>query len=131
MEKSSRFPGSALAPAPAGGVPRPLREGPVGAFDRLAAVEASDPADTRDPIQFALPVGPSGMLISSEGVVTWATPTAGVHDVSVVVTDGDGGSARQNFRVTVVSGDARGPYVADEGATIQVRANCLRGGPPP
>ncbi len=88
------------------------------------AVEASDPADTRDPIQFALPVGPSGMLISSEGVVTWATPTAGVHDVSVVVTDGDGGSARQNFRVTVVSGDARGPYVADEGATIQVRASC-------
>jgi subtilase family serine protease len=38
-------------------------------------------------VTYALTGAPSGMVVSSAGVVSWAAPTVGTHDVTVKVTD--------------------------------------------
>jgi RHS repeat-associated protein len=79
----------------------------------IYAVTARD--EENDPIAFSLTAAPMGMTIgSSTGLITWtaAPEQVGPHAVQVVAADGNGGSAAQEFTVTVT----------DEGHTPVVRA---------
>ncbi len=68
-------------------------------------VTAEDPDG--DPLTFALLVGPPGMTIDPQGglIEWWVTSKElGVHDVTVEVTDGQGGSDSQSFQVEIAGG---------------------------
>ena len=69
-------------------------------------VEARDP--DLDPVQFELVESPEGMIVNSEtGLIQW-TPSAdqlGVHNVQIRASDGRGGTAVQEYQVSVL-GDA-------------------------
>lgn len=69
-------------------------------------VAASDPDG--DPLSYALSVSPSGMIISSSGLISWNPGNAGTFAVTVRVTDGRGGSTTQTFNI-VVSGTGLPP----------------------
>jgi hypothetical protein len=65
---------------------------------------ASDTDLPANTLTFSLTTFPTGMTIDSvSGLIEWDTTgaTAGVHDVEVTVSDGEGGSATQSFTVTV------------------------------
>jgi hypothetical protein len=65
------------------------------------AVDAVD-ADA-DPITFTLENAPAGMSVDANGLLRW-TPTAaqfGLNQVSLLVSDGRGGTARQSFTIDV------------------------------
>ncbi len=67
-------------------------------------VEASDP--NGDPLTFALnDDAPSEMMVDQQGVLSW-TPSSsalGSHAISLIVSDGRGGEAVQDFTLRVVS----------------------------
>jgi RHS repeat-associated protein len=66
-------------------------------------VTANDP--DRDRLVFELIEGPTGMTISSEGLVAWS-PTGDVgqsYVVQIVVSDGQGGSTEQEFDLQIAS----------------------------
>ncbi|RME52192.1 hypothetical protein D6783_05570, partial [Candidatus Woesearchaeota archaeon] len=69
-------------------------------------VNATDSDPTNDTLTYALELAPSGMSINaSSGLIEW-TPSVGqegAHNVSVNVSDGNGGVDRQNYTVTVAS----------------------------
>ena len=68
-------------------------------------VTAEDPDG--DPLTFALLVGPPGMTIDPQsGLIEWwvTSKDLGIHDVTVEVTDGQGGSDSQSFQVEVAAG---------------------------
>jgi hypothetical protein len=56
-----------------------------------------------DALGYQLQSSPNGMTINSDGVIEWtpAEGQAGSHDVTVIVNDGNGGSAQQVFAVVV------------------------------
>lgn len=67
---------------------------------RSQAVDAEN-----DPLTFELVNGPTGMTVSSSGLVNW-TPTTGqlgIHQVQLRVSDGLGGETFQQFTLTVVA----------------------------
>ena len=103
----------------------PSSVGQIGVvYDYEAQV--SDPASDGDtPMAFVLDVNPAGMTINGNtGRVRWGTPVAGVHPVRVRATDEDGGSAIQNWQITVVGIDAGGPYVVNEGSNVTLVGAC-------
>ena len=66
---------------------------------------ASDPDG--DPLHFTLLSGPTAATFNSTtGAITWATSTSDVgnHAVALRVDDGRGGSAEQDFTISVLSG---------------------------
>ena len=68
-------------------------------------VTAEDPDG--DPLTFALVVGPPGMTIDPQtGLIEWLVTSKelGVYDVTVEVTDGQGGSDSQSFQVEIAAG---------------------------
>jgi RHS repeat-associated protein len=66
-------------------------------------VQGADPDG--DPLTFTLTKAPAGMTINAQGQVTWRPSSAQLGDnaVEVQADDGRGGSATQDFTVTVVS----------------------------
>lgn len=74
--------------------------------------DAVDP--DRDPLTFALTTAPAEMIIdATTGIVSW-NPSAedvGRHDVTVEVTDGRGGSARQAYTLDVIPAPPNRPPV--------------------
>ncbi len=73
-------------------------------------VQAADPDG--DPLGYHLDTAPAGMAVDDLGRITWATTAAdvGLHHVQLTVTDGRGGSVRQQFDVTVAA-DTLAPQV--------------------
>jgi hypothetical protein len=65
-------------------------------------VQAVDP--NNDNMDFALPVGPAGMSMDGNGLVTWtpALTDLGVLSVTVQVSDGNSGVAQQSYTIDVV-----------------------------
>src|SRR5207248_144243 len=63
---------------------------------------------------FSLTVAPDGMIIDgASGVISW-TPTPdqlGVHDVTLLVRDGQGGQTRQLYRILVTATINRAPAI--------------------
>jgi hypothetical protein len=77
-----------------------------------------------DPVTFALSGAPAGMAISSSGVLTWPSPTAGTHGVTVSARDtktGLTGSA-----VCTVTVTPAGPVIT-AGALTGVAGKALSG----
>jgi SdrD B-like domain/Putative Ig domain len=61
---------------------------------------ASDPDG--DPLTFTLLYGPSGMTVATTGQVNWGGAFAGSFPVALKVSDGRGGSAEQDYTLTVI-----------------------------
>ncbi len=66
---------------------------------------AASASDTDgDPLQFSLRMAPPGMTVdAASGVLSWPAAQLGTHRVQLVVDDGRGGSAVQDFALTVTS----------------------------
>ena len=63
-----------------------------------------------DAITYRLDGAPSGMTIDADsGVLNWALPTLGTHEVIVVANDGEGGQATQSFALSVVESAPNDP----------------------
>lgn len=94
---------------------------------------ATDPAGDRDPLVYALVDGafPEGMFLDGAVVVWRPTPDdVGTHDVSVVVTDGDGGDDHQDWSVTVEPNEppiAPAPFHADGCVDVEVTLQVANG----
>ncbi len=76
------------------------------------AVRATDPDS--DLLQFSLTASPAGMTIDDRtGFIQWIPQSdqATSHDVTVLVTDGQGGSATQDYTVVVRDASSNGPPV--------------------
>ena len=72
-------------------------------------VNATDP-DVGDVLTYSLTVRPSGMSINlSTGVISWTPTNVGTYNVTVMVSDGNGGSDTQPFTVAVSVGDLPPP----------------------
>lgn len=57
-----------------------------------------------DPVTYALSGAPSGMTISTAGVVSWATPVAGTYSVTVTAKDGTTGLSGQGvYSITIAA----------------------------
>lgn len=57
-----------------------------------------------DSISFKLENAPNGMLVDEKGILTW-TPTTnylGTQQVNIIVSDGNGGEAKQTFNLNVL-----------------------------
>ena len=68
------------------------------------AVQAVD--EDKDTLKYQLESAPPGMIIDpATGVITWQvrSDVKGTYQVRVAVQDGYGGSAFQNFEVSLVS----------------------------
>jgi site-specific recombinase XerC len=77
---------------------------PSAVFQPLGFYYAITAADSDgDPLMFALEEMPAGMSLASNGVLRWQPSPAqlGEYDVTVFVTDGQGGEARQSFMLHV------------------------------
>ena len=73
-------------------------------------VVAADPDG--DPLSYSLPQKPSGMAISSAGLLSWTPAAGGTHAVQLRVSDPGGKYASQSFQLAVaVSGDKTPPKV--------------------
>ena len=70
------------------------------------ALAASDP-DPADTLSYSLSSGPSGASIDSLGSFTWTPtqPQVGTQQISLLVSDRNGGSAAQTFSVEVAAFD--------------------------
>lgn len=69
-----------------------------------------------NPVTYTLAGAPSGMVISSSGVVTWATPVAGTYAVTVTARDSKTGLSGQGVYTVVVAAASGAPVVA--GGTV-------------
>ncbi len=78
----------------------------VGAMYRYQ-IEVDDPAGDLDPLTYAVTAGPSGMVVSDAGLVSWTPREADVTGpedpiaVEVSVDDGDMGTTTQRWELTV------------------------------
>lgn len=75
-------------------------------------IVAVDAAGSNDPLSYSIVQGPSGMSVSSRGLVTWTPTSANVttegHPIHVViaVNDGDGDEATQEWDLQVLPNHA-------------------------
>src|SRR5262249_55150351 len=91
-------------------------------------LQAVDPE--RDALVFSLPTAPGGMVIDpTTGVINWtpALNQSGQNPVTVSVTDGRGGTDRQDFQVTV---DANRPPVITSDPVTDFTIPTGTGSPP-
>jgi subtilase family serine protease len=71
-----------------------------------------------NPVTYSLSGAPSGMTISSAGVISWAKPVAGTYPVTVTAKDsktGLSGSGVLTFTITTASSTSSGPVVTATG----------------
>ncbi|MBI5207638.1 MAG: fibronectin type III domain-containing protein [Candidatus Firestonebacteria bacterium] len=83
-----------------------------------------------DSLTYSLTQSPTGMTIDSNGLISWTPTASGMYPVNVLVTDGYGGEANQNYSIevaTYVSGaisdhtvwdSANSPYVVTDDINI-------------
>ncbi|MEX1057562.1 MAG: putative Ig domain-containing protein, partial [Natronospirillum sp.] len=72
-------------------------------LDYRYPVVAEDPDD--DPLSYSFIEAPPGMTINAgSGLITWAPAATGTFEVTVAVSDGVGGVARQHYALTVTDG---------------------------
>jgi len=76
----------------------PVTSGGAGSAYSYQVTATGDPAPT-----FSLTTAPAGMTInSSTGLITWASPTSGLHNVQVVAQN-SAGSVAQSFQVSIAT----------------------------
>jgi PKD repeat protein len=77
----------------------PVVAGMAGSAYSYQVTASGSPAPT-----FSLSTAPSGMTINSTtGLVSWPSPVAGLHNVTVVATNGAAPDASQSFQVSIVA----------------------------
>ena len=81
-----------------------------------AALSFSVGVSSANPVTLSLAGAPSGMTISTTGVVTWQKPVAGTFTVTVTARDSKTGLSNQGI-YTVKIGTATGPAVAQSTLT--------------
>lgn len=81
-------------------VTAPVTRASIGVTYRYAA-RGSDPDG--DPLTFALSTAPAGMSIDPTGNLVWPFPLPGDHPVALVVRDGRGGEALQQWLLSAGS----------------------------
>jgi hypothetical protein len=64
-----------------------------------------------NPVTTTLSGAPSGMTISSAGVVTWAAPVAGTYAVTITAKDAKTGLSSQGVLTVKISAAATGPVI--------------------
>jgi hypothetical protein len=67
--------------------------------------------DALNPVKFAISGTPSGMSISSTGVISWTSPVAGTYSVSVTATDTKTGIAGSATMRVQISASSSGPVI--------------------
>jgi hypothetical protein len=89
------------------------------------ALSASDVEDALEDLTFSLVSGPAGASVSEDGQFTWIATGSGAQEVTVRVTDSDGGFAVASFTITVTVEGNLAPQLGeiadqtiDEGATL-------------
>ncbi len=78
-------------------------------------VKATD--HDKDPLSYSLPIAPAGMIVSPAGLVSWSSPVAGKHPVTLQVSDGRGGVAQQSYTLEVSSSN-RAPVIDSVPITV-------------
>jgi subtilase family serine protease len=79
------------------------------------ALSFSAAASNANPVTYALSGAPSGMSISSTGVVSWPVPVAGIYSVTVTAKDSKTGlSGQAKYTVQITSG---GPVITGAAMT--------------
>lgn len=76
-----------------------------------------------NPVTYSLSGAPSGMAISTAGVISWSKPVAGTYAVTVTAKDsktGLSGSGVLTFNITTTSSTSSGPVVTATGMTASV-----------
>lgn len=77
----------------------PVTDGTVDTAYSYQVTASGAPAPT-----FSLTTAPSGMMIDhSTGLISWPSPIAGIHTVTVVATNGTPPDASQSFQVTIAA----------------------------
>src|SRR5690606_32459422 len=85
-----------------------------------ATITASDPDG--DSLTFSLVTAPAGMVISETGRLEWPSAVGGAYTITVLVTDGRGGSAEQAFSLIVNRApEISGVPVTDGQAGVEYR----------
>lgn len=97
VDTTTVLPGAPQSNSPPYFTSTPVSSGAVGQPYQYFAT-ATDPDG--DAIAFQLVSGPSGMSMSTGGLVTWASPVTGTYPVTVSVTDGSA-SVTQAYTLTV------------------------------
>ena len=109
-------------------LPPHITSSPVTDIDEGVAYTYQTIADdpNNDTLEFLLAQGPEGMTLDPEtGLITWSSPVPGSLNITVAVTDGNGGTDMQTFILLVSevpnrtpAADAGGPYTAIVGQEI-------------
>ena len=73
-----------------------------------------------DTLTYSLTQNPSGMTINgTSGVISWTPSSAGSFDVTVSVSDGNGGTDTQSYSIAVTSGGTgQMPWQTNENGTL-------------
>ena len=82
-------------------------------------VLASDPDN--DPLSYSLITAPEGMLVDEQGLMTWARPELGDHDITINVSDNRDAHTQQSYSLSVVV--ANQPPVITSSAVTDVYVN--------
>ncbi len=102
------------APAPTA----PVVTGGTVAGHAGTALSFSAAASSSDTLTYALSGAPSGMTVSSAGVVSWSSPVAGTYSVTVTASDAKTGlSGKGVYTVTIA---AAGPTITASSLTGKV-----------
>ncbi|MDP1947786.1 MAG: putative Ig domain-containing protein [Nitrospirota bacterium] len=116
-----------VIPHDAGGVGKPKLSEPIGLGNNAPKIASQPPSkfekgifmygvqavdDDKDRLTYALDTAPLGMIIDKDtGMISWPVGQAvtGAHRVRIVVQDGQGGTASQDFDLTLApSADVKG-----------------------
>ena len=111
-------------------LPPHITSSPVTDIDEGVAYTYQTIADdpNNDALEFLLFQGPEGMTLNPEtGLITWSSPIPGSLNITVAVTDGNGGTDIQTFTLVVTeipnrppTANAGGPYSATRGSGDQL-----------
>ncbi len=91
----------------------------------LYQVEVADP--NSDPLTFSLPTTPVDMTIDATGLIRWQPLASefGLNEVSILVDDGRGGLATQDFSIDVTSQTSNQPPRIVSTPSLTARAGLL------
>lgn len=110
-----------VIPSDVGGVGKPKLSGPIALGNNAPKITSQPPVkfekgvfvygvqaidDDKDRLKYVLDTAPSGMIIDKDtGMISWpvAPDVTGTYRVRIVVQDGQGGTASQDFDLTLAS----------------------------
>lgn len=84
-----------------------------------SALSFTPTVTTTNPITYSLSTAPTGMTISSTGVVTWPRPTVGTYRVSVVVTDKVTGLSGRGLYTVIIAAASTPPIITAAAITTK------------